>query len=117
MQVKPSKRAKKNKPSQDPIVTEPVINASVPDSSTHQPPPEPVSDILVPTSDPPAEDTLNSSDNPETPSPVKTNEPEVEIVRSQFVEPGSLPSLPNVPPRKNLPNAENPSRTLLITLT
>ena len=88
MQVKPSKRAKKNKPSQDPIVTEPVINASAPDSSTHQPPPEPASDILVPTSDPPAEDTLNSYDNPETPSPVKTNEPEVEIVRSQFVEPG-----------------------------
>ena len=42
----------------------------------------------MPTSDPPAEDTLNSSDNPETPSPVKTNDPEVEIVRFQFVEPG-----------------------------
>ena len=87
MQVKPSKRAKKNKPSQDPIVTEPVINASIPDSSTHQPPPDPTSDIPVPTSDPPVEDTLNTND-PETPSPVKTNEPEVEIVRSQFVEPG-----------------------------
>ena len=87
MQVKPSKRAKKNKPSQDPIVTEPVINASAPDSSTHQPPPDPASDIPVPTFDPPAEDTLNTND-PETPSPVKTNEPEVEIVRSQFVEPG-----------------------------
>ena len=87
MQVKPSKRAKKNKPSQDPIVTELVINASAPDSSTHQPPPDPASDIPVPTSDPPAEDTLNTND-PETPSPVKTNELEVEIVRSQFVEPG-----------------------------
>ena len=87
MQVKPSKRAKKNKPSQDPIVTEPVINASAPDNSIHQPPPDPASDIPVPTSDPPAEDTLNIND-PETPSPVKTNEPKVEIVRSQFVEPG-----------------------------
>ena len=87
MQVKPSKRAKKNKPSQDPIVTEPVINTSAPDSSTHQPP-EPASDIPVPTSDPPAEDTLNNSDNPEAPSPVKTNDPEVEILKSQFVEPG-----------------------------
>ena len=86
MQVKPSKRAKKNKPSQDPIITEPVINASTPDSSAHQPPPA-ASDIPVPTSDPPAEDTLNTND-PETPSSVKTNEPEVEIVRSQFVEPG-----------------------------
>ena len=87
MQVKPSKRAKKNKPSQDPIVTEPEINASAPDSSSHQPPPDPASDIPVPTFDPSAEDTLNTND-PETPSPVKTNEPEVEIVRSQFVEPG-----------------------------
>ena len=40
------------------------------------------------TSDPPAEDVVHDSDNPEIPSPVKTNEPEVEIVRSQFVEPG-----------------------------
>ena len=87
MQVKPSKRAKKNKPSEEPVVVEPVINASAPDSSTHQPPLDPASDIPVPTFDPSAEDTLNTND-PETPSPVKTNEPEVEIVRSQFVEPG-----------------------------
>ena len=87
MQVKPNKRAKKNKPSQDPIVTQPVINTSAPDSSTHQPP-EPASNIPVPTSDPPVKDTLNSSDNPEAPSPVKMSEPEVEFVKSQFVEPG-----------------------------
>ena len=42
----------------------------------------------MPTSDPPAEETLNSSDNPEAPSPVKTNDPEVEILKSDFVEPG-----------------------------
>ena len=87
MQVKPSKRAKKNKPSEEPVVAEPVINASAPDSSTHQPPPDPASDIPVPTSDPPTEDILHTSD-PETPSPVKRNDPEVEIVKSQFVEPG-----------------------------
>ena len=87
MQVKPSKRAKKNKPFQDPIVTEPVINTSALDSSTHQPPPDSASDIPMPTFDPSAEDTLNTND-PETPSPVKTNELEVETVRSQFVEPG-----------------------------
>ena len=80
MQVKPSKRAKKNKLSQDPVVTEPALDMSAPDSSTHQPPPEPAFDIPVPTSDPPAEDTLNSSDSLEAPSPVKTNDPEVEIV-------------------------------------
>ena len=83
MQVKPSKRARKNKPSQDPIVTEPALDMSAPDSSSHQPLPELASDIPVPTSDPPAEDILNSSDNP-----VKTTDPEVEFLKSQFVEPG-----------------------------
>ena len=87
MQVKPSKRAKKNKPSQEPVVAEPELGTAAPNSSTHQPPPESASDIPVPTSDPPAEDTLNTNDL-ETPSPVKTNDPEIEIVRSQFVEPG-----------------------------
>ena len=88
MQVNPSKRAKKNKPSQAPVVTELVLDMSAPDSSSHQPPPEPASDISVPTSVPPAEETLNSSDDPEAPSPVKTNDPEVEVLKSQFVEPG-----------------------------
>ena len=69
-------------------MTEPKLGTAAPDSSTHQPPPEPAYDIPAPTSDPPAEDTLNSSDNPEAPRPVKTNDPEVEILRSQFVEPG-----------------------------
>ena len=88
MQVKPSKRAKKSKPPQNPVVTEPALDTSAPDSSTHQPQPEPASDIPTPTSDPPAEDTLNTSDNSEAPSPVKTNDPEVEILKSDFVEPG-----------------------------
>ena len=88
LQVKTSKRAKKNKPSQDPVVTEPVLDSSVPDSSTHQPPPEPASDIPVPTSDPPAEDVIHNSDDPETPIPAKTTYPEAEIVKSQYVEPG-----------------------------
>ena len=88
LQVKPSKRAKKNKPSQDPVVTEPAIDSSVPDSSTHPPPPEPAFSIPVSTSDPPAEDAVHDSDNPEIHSPVKRNDPEVEIVKSQFVEPG-----------------------------
>ena len=116
MQVKPSKRAKKNKPSQDPIVTEPVINTSAPDGSAHQPPPDPASDIPVPTSDPPIEDILHTSD-PETPSPVKRNDLEVEIVKSQFVEPGRPTVLAKCTPRKSLPNAEKPSRTLRIILT
>ena len=70
------------------MVTEPVLHSSVPDSSTHQPPPEPTGDIPVPTSDLPAEDIIHNSDDPETPSPAKTTELEVEIVKSQYVEPG-----------------------------
>ena len=81
-QVKPSKKAKKNKPSQDPVVTEPAIGSSAPDSSTHQPPLELALDIPVLTSDPPTEDVVHNSDNPEIHSPVKRNDPEVEIVKS-----------------------------------
>ena len=88
MQVKPSKRAKKSKPSQDPIATEPELGTAAPDSSTHQPPPELAYDIQAPSSDPPAEDILNYSDNPEAPSLVKTIDPEVEILKTLFVEPG-----------------------------
>ena len=88
LQVKPSKRAKKHKPSEDLVVTEPVLDSSVPDSSTHHPPPEPTSDIRVPTSDPPAEDVIHNSDDPEIPSQAKMTDPEVEIVKSQYVEPG-----------------------------
>ena len=86
--MKPSKRAKKNKPSRDPVVTEPALDSSFPDSSTHQPPPEPASDIPVPASDPPAEDVIHNSDNPKIPSPVKMTDSEVEILKSQYVEPG-----------------------------
>ena len=88
MQVKPSKRAKKSKPSQDPVATEPELGTAAPDSSTHQPPPEPAYDFPAPTSDPPTKDTLNNFDNPEAPSPAKTIDLEVEILRTQFVEPG-----------------------------
>ena len=86
--MKPSKRAKKNKPSQDPVVTEPAIDSSVLDGCTHQPPPELAFDIPVSTSDPPAEDVVHNSDNPKIPSPVKTTDPEVEFLKSQYVAPG-----------------------------
>ena len=86
--MKPSKKARKNKPSQDPVVIKPTLDSSAPASSTHQPPPEPAFDILVPTSDPPVEDVIHYSDNPEVPSPAKTTDPEVVYLKSQFVEPG-----------------------------
>ena len=87
MQVKPKKKNKKDKPAQTPVVTEPEQGIAAPDSSTHQPPPEPAQDIAAPTSDPPAEDILDGSVNPEAPSPVKTADPEVEFLKAQFVEP------------------------------
>ena len=70
------------------MVTDPVLDSSVPDSSAHQPSPEPAFDIPEPTSDPPTEDAIHKSDDPEVPSPAKTVDPEVEIVKSQYFEPG-----------------------------
>ena len=86
--MKPSKREKKNKTSQDPVVTEPAIDSSVPDGSTHQPPPESALDIPVSTSDPPAEDVVHNSDNPEIRNPVRTTDPEVVFLKNQYIEPG-----------------------------
>ena len=103
MQVKPSKWAKKNKPSQEPVVAEPVINASVPDNSTHQPPPDPASDIPMPTCDLPAEDTLNSFANPEAPSLAKTIDPDVEIMKTHFVKPGQPTVLAKCSAKEELP--------------
>ena len=59
-----------------------------PDTSTPQPPPEPAYDTPAPTSDPPAEETFDGSVNPDAPSPTKTVDPEVEILKTQFVDPG-----------------------------
>ena len=85
--MKPSKRAKKNKPSRDPVITQPALDSSVPDSSTHQPPPELALDIPVSTSDPPTEDVVHNSDKPEIHNQVKTTDPEVVFLKSQYVEP------------------------------
>jgi hypothetical protein len=88
VQVKPSKRSKKNKPSQETVIPEPELRAAAPDTSSHQPPPEPAYDIPAPTADPPAEGTFYGSVNPEAPSPAKTADPEIEILKTQFVDPG-----------------------------
>ena len=85
--MKPRKKTKKNKPAEEPVVTEPELGTAAPGSPTHQPPSEPAQDTSVPTSDSPAEDILDGSVNPEAPSPVKTADPEVEFLKAQFVEP------------------------------
>ena len=87
MQVKPSKRAKKNKPPQEPVVTEPELGTAAPDASAHEPPPQPSHDVPISSSDPPTEQTFNDSGNPEAPSLAKANDQEVETLKTQFVEP------------------------------
>ena len=90
-QAKPSKRVKKNKPAEDTVVTEPVLETAIPDSSTHEPPSEPAQDIPTPAADLPAERAVDGSEIPEAPSPVRMDDPQntdVEITRTGFVEPG-----------------------------
>ena len=71
VQVKPSKRAKKNKPAEEPVVTEPELEMATLDTTAHEPPPEPTHDIPTPTADPPVEQAIDGFENPEIPSPAK----------------------------------------------
>ena len=87
MQVKPSKRVKKNKPPQELVVTEPELGTAAPDAPAHELPPQPSDDAPISSSDPPTEQIFNKSGNPEAPSPAKADDPEVEFLKTQFVEP------------------------------
>ena len=78
VQVKPSKRAKKNKPAEEPVLTEP-------DASAHEPPSAPAPETATAPSD---EQVMEGSDNPEIPSPAHPDDPDVVITRTEFVEPG-----------------------------
>ena len=87
-QAKPSKRAKKNKPAEEPILNEPELRIAAPDTSVHEPSPQTAHDIPTPTADLPVEQTIDGSENPEIPSLAMADDPEVEITRTDFVEPG-----------------------------
>ena len=78
VQVKPSKRAKKNKPAEEPVLTEP-------EASAHEPPSAPAPETTTAPSD---EQVMEGSDNPEIPSPAHPDDPDVVITRTEFVEPG-----------------------------
>ena len=69
-------------------MTEPELRTAAPDTSAHEPPPEPAHDIPTPTADPPVEQAIDGSENPEIPSPAKADDPDVEIIKTDFVEPG-----------------------------
>ena len=79
VQVKPSKRAKKNKPVEEPVLTEP--EASAPELPSVSAPET--------TTAPSEEQVMEGSDNPEIPSPAQpADDPDVVITRTEFVEPG-----------------------------
>ena len=87
VQVKARKKSKKDKPAQDPVVTEPAPGTAAPETSVHGQLPSLSHDAPATSSDPPAEQVINDSVNPEAPSPAKTDDPEVEFLKTQFVEP------------------------------
>ncbi|XBJ06491.1 hypothetical protein VPH35_012145 [Triticum aestivum] len=79
IQVKPSKRAKKSKPAEEPVLTEP-------EASAHEPP---SASAPEPTTAPSVEQIMEGSDNPEIPSLAQpADDPDVVITRTEFVEPG-----------------------------
>jgi len=77
-QAKLSKRAKKNKPVEEPALTEP-------NASTSEPPSAPVPETAASTE----EQNMAGSDNPEIPSSAQpADDPDVVITRTEYVEPG-----------------------------
>ena len=84
-QVKPSKRAKKNKPAEEPVLAEPELRTAAPNVSADESPAVPSPDA---TAAPTIEQAMEGSENPENPSPAKADDPDVEIIRTDFVEPG-----------------------------
>ena len=69
-------------------MTEPELRTAAPGNSAHEPPPKPAHDIPTPTADPPVEQAIDGSENPEIPSPAKADDLDVEIIKTNFVEPG-----------------------------
>ena len=77
-QAKLSKRAKKNKPVEEPVLTEPEASAQEPPSALA---PEATAPIVEP--------VIEASTNPEIPSPAQpADDPDIVITRTEFVEPG-----------------------------
>ena len=69
-------------------MTEPELRTAAPDTSAHEPLPEPAHDIPTPTADRPVEQAIDGSENPEIPSPAKADDLDVKIIKTNFVEPG-----------------------------
>ncbi|XBI56676.1 hypothetical protein VPH35_038220 [Triticum aestivum] len=77
-QAKLSKRAKKNKPVKEPVLTEPEVSAQ-------EPPAASAPEATAPTDEP----VIETSTNPDISSPAQpADDPDVVITRTEFVEPG-----------------------------
>ena len=77
-QAKLSKKAKKNKPVEEPVLTEP-------EASAQEPPAASALEATAPIDEP----VIETSANPEIPSPAQpANDPDVVVTRTEFVEPG-----------------------------
>ena len=77
-QAKLSKRAKKNKPVEEPVLPELEV-------SSQEPPAASAPEATTPTDEP----IIETSANPETSGPAQpTDDPDVVITRTEFVEPG-----------------------------
>ena len=82
---------KKNKPAEEPIVNKLELQKAPPDASIPEPPLEPAHDTPTSTTDLPAKQAADVSENPEVPSPAKTDNPQdadVEITKTGYTEPG-----------------------------
>ena len=118
--AKVSKRVKKDKPVDESILQEPVLQTVVPEASATEPPPEPVHEPPTSATDPPAEQALDGSDNPEVSSPAKKSDPQeavVEITKTSYMSRDGLLCLPNALPKKNSWNTVGLNLTLWIILT
>ena len=89
--AKVSKKAKKDKPVDEPTLKEPALQTVIPETSATEPLPEPTYEPPTSAADPPAEQALDGSENPKVSSPVKTSDPQdadVEITKTSYTEPG-----------------------------
>ena len=116
VQVKPSKRTKRSKPAEEPISAEPELRTAAPDTSAHEPPPEPAHDTPTLTTDPLVEQAMEGSKNPETLARPRRMTRTSKLSRLTSLNRGDPPRWPSAPPKKNFWNAAKPGWMSLIML-
>ncbi|XBH62690.1 hypothetical protein VPH35_116850 [Triticum aestivum] len=90
-QAKPSKKAKKSKPAEEPSFKEPELQTAAPEASVPEPPLEPAHDTPTSIIDPPANQAIDGSENLEVSNSAKTDDPQdadVVITKTGYTELG-----------------------------